>query len=95
MWINLLFTQTKLQTIVVSLFDFRIIRERSEQQDNTLCCLSNLGDCLRLQIRETKFLLHLGSFEHPVDALRSEPRNKKARNLREVSKKTFSKQQIL
>jgi len=37
----------------------------------------------------------LGSFEHPVDALRSEPRNKKARNLREVSKKTFSKQQIL
>ncbi|ALT81762.1 hypothetical protein AU077_10225 [Streptococcus gallolyticus] len=26
---------------------------------------------------------------HPVDGLRSEPRNKKARNLREVSKRTF------
>ncbi|EFM29718.1 hypothetical protein HMPREF9352_0766 [Streptococcus gallolyticus subsp. gallolyticus TX20005] len=63
MWINLLFTQTKLQTIGVSLFDFRIIRKRSEQQDDTLCCLSNLGDYLRLQIREPKFLLHLGCFE--------------------------------
>ncbi len=26
---------------------------------------------------------------HPMDGLRSEPRNKKARNLREVSKRTF------